>query len=248
MAKEKEETSDKGLKNLWKLPSDPGDPTNNLASRFLDYESFLRIYRDFAESYRKAGRIWRNSPLYFETDSFLNYLFHHAPGTPTKLYKREKPRSLNEYERQKEIREYASQFKEWISKGSEGVERGHSRDDASRIINKLLDKEKILTIDRNDIKQVIDQLNCMNSLPLNKSRFLNPKNNETNKVRIAWKNLLYGDAPLPVRMNDCKNALEYFGRSSIHELLGFFEPKKFPLRNTNSNAGLRFFGYEVSVY
>lgn len=246
--KEKEETSAEGLPDLWELPPDPGDPFYKLTPRFLDYDSFLRSYRDFAETYMKVQRIWPKTPLYFETDSFLNYLFHHAPKTPTREYKKKKPRWFSKDERKKEVKKYASLFKKWISEGSDSVENTRWREEGSKIIRKLLSRENILEIDRDDIKQVVDQLNCMNSMPLAKSMFLNPNNNKITKIRTAWRNLLYGDSPLQARMSDCKNTLKYFGRSSIHELLGYFKPYEYPLRNTNSSAGLRFFGYDVSAY
>jgi hypothetical protein len=243
--KEKEEITWEGLPVLWKLPP---DPNYKLASRFLDYNSFLRSYRDFAETYKKIQRIWPRAPLYFETDSFLNYLFHHAPGKPTLEYKKKNPRCLSKDERKKEAKKYASQFRKWISDGSDGIESTRWREESSKIIKKLLSKENILKIDRDNIKQVADQLNCMKSMALNKSMFLNPKNNEINKIRTSWRNLLYGGGPLQSRMSYCKNTLKYFGRSSIHELLGYFNPYEYPLRNTNSSAGLRFFGYDVSTY
>jgi hypothetical protein len=34
-----------------------------------------------------------------------------------------------------------------------------------------------------------------------------------------------------------------FGQSATQELPGWFDPKKYPIRNANSNAGLRFLGY-----
>ena len=246
--KEKEEITWEELPVLWKLPPDPGDPHYKLAPRFLDYNSFLRSYRDFAETYMKIQRIRPRSPLYFETDSFLNYLFHHAPGTPTLQYKKKNPRWLSKDERKKEVKKYASLFRKWISEGSDGVEKTRWREEDSKIIRKLLSKEDILKIDRDNIKQVVDRLNCMKSMALNKSMFLNPKNNKIKKIRTSWRNLLYGGGPLQARMSDCKNTLKYFGRSSIHELLGYFKPYEYPLRNTNSSAGLRFFGYDVSAY
>jgi len=85
-------------------------------------------------------------------------------------------------------------------------------------------------------------------MPLAKSMFLNPRNNDIKTICNAWENLFYGTAPLQSKMSECKNSLKYFGRSSIHELLGYFEPNKYPLRNSNSSAGLRFFGYDISAY
>jgi hypothetical protein len=247
--KEREETLGKNLKVLWKLPSDPGDPFPKLTPRFLDYDSFLKKYRDFAEIYTKIQRLWPKTPLFFETDAFLNYLFHHAKDRPTRQYIKGKPRKLNRNEREKEIKKYASLFKKWLLKeGSEDVETSQWREEGTKIIRKLLSREKIQTLNYKEIKQVVDKLNCMNSVPIVKSKFLNPENNDINTIRKAWSILLYGSAPLQIRMSECKNNLKSFGRSSIHELLGYFDPTKYPLRNRNSSAGLRFFGYDVSVY
>lgn len=247
-SKGKEETDFEGLRDLCELPPDPGDPCAKIAPIFREYDLFLQSYYEFADIYKKIQRIWPNSPLYFETDSFLNYLFHQAPGKPSHQYDTYKPRLLTRHKRVNEIKYYAAKYRKWISEGSEGIETKRWRDRSSEIIRELLDKKKIFDLNRDDIESVVNQFNCMNSLELNKIRFLNPRNNDINKIRNSWYNLLYGDASLQTRMNDCKNALYSFGSSSIHELLGFFNPDKYPIRNTNSSSGLRFFGYSVSVY
>jgi len=78
--------------------------------------------------------------------------------------------------------------------------------------------------------------------------FLNPMNNNLRSIRSAWKDLLHGKGLLEARMSECHRVLKRFGRSSIQELVGFFDPNQYPLRNSNSNAGLRFLGYDVPVY
>jgi hypothetical protein len=35
------------------------------------------------------------------------------------------------------------------------------------------------------------------------------------------------------------------GKAAIQETLGYYDPDKYPLRNANTNAGLRFLGYDV---
>lgn len=247
-AKEKEETCGGNLKELWKLPSDPGDPISEVPIMFRDYEYFLREYHNFAETYSKIQRLWPRTPLFFETDAFLNYLFHHMKGKPTQKYRKGKPREVNESQRKYEINKYALLFKKWIEEGSEDVETTEWRQEGAKIITEFLNKQKIGKINEEAIKQVVNRLNCMNSFPLAKFKFLNPQNNSVETIRNAWENLLYGTTTLQSRMSQCKKTLKYFGRSSIHELLGYFEPAKYPLRNTNSSAGLRFFGYHVSAY
>lgn len=245
---EKEETTEHPLETLWKLPFDPGSPGKTLTQRFLDYEAFCAIYQDFASTYAKIQRIWPDRPLYFETDSFLNYLFHHAPGVPTKKYYKAKPRVLSKEEREKEIERYAESFKQWLLDGSEGIETEPWREEYSQRVKELLSKENIEELDVKKIKQVVDCLHCLNSMPIQKHKFINPRNNDLQTIKFAWKDLLYGEDALPIRMNRCKDKLKSFGRSSIQEILGNYDPEKYPIRNANCNSGLRFFGYDVSSY
>lgn len=245
----KEETSGPSLPKLWHEPPDPGDPYGGLVTEFRDYPLFLRCYRDFAGAYSRIQRVWPGSPLYFETDAFLNYLFHEAPGRPSEKHRKINPRRLDSNSRVNEIRKYASMFSSWLSSGEAAdVDSPEWRPGRTKVIRNKLSRARIMRITRNDVKCVVDCLNCMNSHPLNRYMFLNPKNNRLQSIRNAWNSLLHGDGPLETRMSDCHRALNRFGRSSIQELIGFFYPEQYPLRNSNSNAGLRFFGYDVPVY
>jgi hypothetical protein len=51
------------------------------------------------------------------------------------------------------------------------------------------------------------------------------------------------DVPIEVRMTRCYEQLDRFGKSAVQELLGFYDPKHYPVLNANSSAGLRFLGY-----
>jgi hypothetical protein len=238
-----DEPKGEALPTLFKLPPDPGDPAEKQDLGFLDYDSFCEKYKDFADSYASvAGRVWSKSPLFFETDSFLNYLYHEAPGVPSKKYEKAAPRQLTEKQRAKEIRRLAAPFHKWVSQGGDD----DRRDRSAKKVKTLLSRKHMPDLDRDRIKQVVDQLNCMNSVHIVKSKFLNPRNNSEEAIRNAWQDLFYGGGELQARMTRCERSLVSFGRSSVHELLGFFDPAKYPLRNKNSSAGLRFFGYDVS--
>jgi hypothetical protein len=56
---------------------------------------------------------------------------------------------------------------------------------------------------------------------------------------------LAGGAPEEERMQACNDTLRFFGTSSVQELLGWFYPERYPIRNNNSDAGLRFLGFRV---
>lgn len=85
----------------------------------------------------------------------------------------------------------------------------------------------------------------MGSLKLIRHKFLNPANNEIDDIRAAWRVLIHGKEKPESRMRECSERLKFFGTSSVQELLGWYYPKQFPIRNSNSDAGLRFFGYRV---
>jgi len=85
----------------------------------------------------------------------------------------------------------------------------------------------------------------MHSQQLIRHKFLNPANNELEAIQKAWKTLLHGHGKPEQRMQECNDSLRFFGTSSVQELLGWYYPKEYPIRNSNSDAGLRFFGYAV---
>jgi len=245
----KEETSGISLPRLWEAPADPGDPYAGLVSEFRDYALFLRCYQDFADAYSRIQQVWAGSPVYFETDAFLNYLFHEAPGKPSEKYRRKQPRRLNTESKEKEIKKYASMFASWLlSNEAATIDGPWWRPERSKVVRSKLARTRIKNLNRSDVKDVVKCLNCMNSHPLNRAMFLNPRNNTLGSIRSAWNNLLHGKGTLETRMSKCHRALKRFGKSSIQELVGFFYPDQYPLRNSNSNAGLRFFGYDVPVY
>lgn len=244
-----EDKEGKGLPNLWNLPKSPRKIKKAESSKgFLDYISFCERYADFRSKYVEIQRIKKDIPINLEVDGFLDYLFHHDEQ-PSKKYGKlkgrsiKKPRTLDHSEKIKQIKKYSRSFKNWVEDGNDISWRLKT----SKFIRSKLNKSSIKSINRNDIVDIANKLNCMNSLPLNKARFINPDNNNLQTIRNAWYILLHGDEDLQVRMTKCRDMLNWFGNSSVQELLGFYFPNKYPIRNSNVNAGLRFFGYDVSL-
>ena len=115
-------------------------------------------------------------------------------------------------------------------------------------MQRVLDRQRIRTLSRKEIESVILCFHCMKAIDINRARFLNPANNNLPTIRKAWANVLYPDGnSLESGMRQCVDSLVGFGKSSVQELLGWFDPKRYPIRNANSNSGLGFFGYKVSV-
>jgi hypothetical protein len=233
--------------SLWNLPL-PLKKKAKLSSqgKLADFDYFLQCYNDFSDIYSRHQRLRPQMPINLEIDGMLDYLFHHE-GQPSSKYGRVleetpiAPRQVKNLEA--EVQLWAEKYKKWVAGGNDIS----WRQDRAKIIQTKLGPKFVLHIDRDDLKQVADCLNCMNSYAINKRRFLNPANNNLRTIRDNLHLLLHGEGDIKAKLVKCRDALNYFGDSSVQELVGFYDPVSYPIRNGNSNAGLRYFGYDVSI-
>ncbi len=240
----KEEPSKSRPAKLFSLPVAPSDGEWS-SPLFRDYKSFQTSYREFALSYESIGkRLFPKAPLFIETDMFLNYLFHHDSQPSKKYAKTKPPRNLTKNQQKAEISKYAKRFRDMVGKDQAEMDVLKDRATTSSEIGRLLDAKRIDKIGWSEVQTVVSSLHCMSAYDINKKKMLNPKNNSLQTVRDKWKFLLYRtDLPIELRMTKCYEGLFGFGQSAVQELLGWFDPKKYPIRNSNSSAGLRFLGY-----
>lgn len=232
------------LPKLFDLPTDPGSFVKNLSKKFLNYDRLVADYEDFAGKYSSVQRLWIDKPIYLEIDGLFNYLYHHAPNTPSKEYSLKLPRNLTEKRQLEEIRKWALNYKEWNR-----TEKGNNdigwRIKNSNKLKRLLAPIKAKKLIKSEIEDILSSLNSMNSYPINKTKILN--NNNQSDIRKALDNLVNGSDQLAARMYK-SNSIKHLGTSSMNEILGFTYPEKYPVINKNSNSGLRFFGYQIKAY
>lgn len=240
--KESEETNTVGLKKKWKLP-----PKSVVINEFRNHLQQLNTYIKFTKLYESnTNRVLPNLPIYQEIDSFFNYLFHEHPQKPSKEYLTKDSRLLKDTERLKELKKYFSQYEAWLKKNPSFEDYRYAN---IKSFQQKLSKTYIDKLQKKEIEEIIDMMHCMNSLALNKARFLNPNNNRTDTIKKEWKELLHNDKRTIVeRMQNCKNNLYSFGKSAISEFLAWYYPDKYPIINRNSNSGMRFFGYDIVTY
>lgn len=240
-AKHEEPGKDKPSK-LYSLPLSP--PDRKLVSPpFRDYKAFLNSYREFADTYvAVGGRLFPRVPLYIETDMFLNYLFH-DDGKPSKKYeKADSPRNMTRKQQRVEVSRQTKRFNKWAEfSGNDAAGKVKRRKERSSDVGRLLTTNRVSKIGWSEIARIAKILHCMKRY---RNRFLNPQNNPLSTVRTEWGFLLHAtDDPIEARMTHCYQRLFGFGQSAVQELPGWYDPKKYPIRNANSNAGLRFLGY-----
>src|SRR5690606_245597 len=94
--------------------------------KYLNYENLVEVFNDLVLKYLSTvNRVWPDSPIYTEIDTFLDFLYHHN-GQPSNEYKDKGSRSLNYNLKLKEIRKYFREFKiyadddmlEWRKEGT----------------------------------------------------------------------------------------------------------------------------------
>ena len=167
------------LKTRWKLPKGSINVDD-----FKEYFNTVNYYKNFTKIYETyAERLLTDLPIYQEIDSFFNYLFHEHPEKPSNKYLDTKNRVLTEKERISELKKYFKQYKNWLKQ--------HPTFEQYRFTNietiqQKLSKNNIDKLKNEDIEIVVKILHCMNSLALNRVRFLNQENNKrkTNYKRM----------------------------------------------------------------
>jgi hypothetical protein len=234
------------LPKLWDLPDAPDDSEfedkGGAKGAFSRYQAFLKSYGELATEYESVQRLWPDGPLFMEVDAFLDFLYHTAEGTPShEFYNTNRTRELTKKERSNEIAKWAAKFANW-PKVQENI-RWRAKNIST--IQDRLGEESIGNLTREDARKVADCINAMNARQLNKFKFLQPQNNSIDSVRKSWRRLLHGKESEQDRIDKCNAELRFFGTSSIQELLGWYFPNKYPLKNGNSDAGLRFFGFHI---
>jgi hypothetical protein len=238
---EPEDSIIEGLKILWKLPKS----LNKKGS--TEYALYVNIYNSFVNLYEKhCKRLIPDISINQEVDAFFNYLFHEHDETPSNEYLEKQHRDLTEKERITELIKYFGQFKNWLGKNPQFE---NYRKESIKIIQQKLSVKLVDTLNWDDIKNILNRLHCMNSLPINKAKILNPLNNDLETIKNEWKNLIHNKSiPLETRMKSCNDNLYGFGKSGIRELIAWYYPDEYPVMNRNSNSGMKFFGYDIKTY
>ena len=207
------------------------------------YEALCEKYKDFANLYaRITGRnpkmVADGYSLLQEVDYFLNYLYHDHPQKPS--HGQIKPRQLSDKQKEKAIRVYFKDMCAYYAKSPQ-----HWRLERTKKIQKLLGLKAIQKLGWEEVKAVALCLHCLASYPINRTKFLNPQNNNIDVIKECWNQLLHTGNIDTSKIEYVTDRLNNFGLSSIYELIGWYYPNTYPLMNKNSDCGMRFFGYVI---
>ncbi|MBE6271821.1 MAG: hypothetical protein E7101_12895 [Prevotella ruminicola] len=207
------------------------------------YDAICEKYKDFACLYEKTtGRnqqmVSDGFTLLQEVDYLFNYLYHDHPNTPS--HGQKVARILNSQQKVKEIKQY---FRDMCAYYEKDPQKWRLK--RTKTVQSLLSPNSIKKIGWNEAKEVVLCLHCLSSYPINRTKFLNPKNNDIKDIIDCWNQLLHTGKIDSTKIKYVTDRLNNFGLSSIYELIGWFYPDKYPLMNENSHCGMRFFGYTI---
>ena len=172
-----------------------------------------------------------------EVDYFFNYLYHDHPDKPSKEYNQE-VRSLTSREVKQEIRRYFKLMSMSYAPGS-GQWRLERRDR----IRELLPFKAGSSPRKEKIKEVLDCLHCLHSYGWHKPKIL--AENDPRSIARAWNRLIQAPSINSQLLEEVIGEIKHFGMSSACELIAWYYPEKYPMINSNSESGMRFFGFDI---
>ncbi len=214
-----------------------------LSSKVDNYGAKCQKYIEFAKCYEKVtGRnqkmVADGYTLLQEVDYFFNYLYHEHKQKPS--YKVQNAKNLTHTERDAAIRRHFNEMSAFYIEDPQLW-----RLDRSKTIQNLLNPKKIQNLNWNEVKKVVESLHCLHSYSIIKTKFLNPNNNKLEDIKKNWNKLLNGGNITTTKISEVIKNLRSFGPSSAQELIGWYYPDTYPMMNTNSDCGMRYFGYKV---
>lgn len=176
--------------------------------------------------------------LLMEVDYLFNFLYHDHPELPTK--------GINKVIKQTDSQR-ATKIKRYFAEMSLHYEIDPQpwRKDRTVLFRKYLSPSNIDHLTKTKLKELCNSFHCMNSYPLNRTRFQNPQNNKLVDIINEWKQLLHSGKISSSKIQKVNDSLRFFGPSAIQELIAWYYPYDYPMMNANSDCGMRFFGYDV---
>ena len=221
-------------KALYKLPKYTSGASDQFLKKCDQFKEFASLYESVTG--RNQQMVQEGFSLYEEVDYFFNYLYHYHPDEPSKEYTKE-VRSLTSREVKQEIRRYFKLMSMSYAPGS-GLWRLDRRDRIREILPFEIQSPK-----KEEIKEVLGCLHCLYGYSWNKPKILSENNPRS--IARAWNKLInapFIDAQL---IEEVIGEIKYFGMSSACELIAWYYPEKYPMINSNSESGMRFFGFDI---
>ena len=220
----------------WNLPAytNQDSATDKYLTECDKYREFALLYKEVTG--RNKAMMNDGFSLLMEVDYMFNFLYLDHKDTPTKgvtdvidRTPSQKKKLIEKYFKQTEKR-YQTDPQKW-------------RLDRVKLFQDLLSSNHIDNLTTEEVNNLCHNFHSFLSYQINIPRFINT--NDLQTITKVWKELLHSGDINSKKIQMVQNMLKYFGPSSIHEIIAWYYPDKYPMINKNSECGMRFFGYDV---
>lgn len=213
------------------------------ALNFDSYNAKCEMFNAFAQEYKRlTGRVkaMENDKftLFQEIDFLFNYLYHDDPEKPSANL--QSAAKLSPKQREARILKYHALIEKYYNSRKHRLKK-----EKANTVIKLLNEKAIKSLSREDVEKVASCIHSLKVYGFHLNNFLTPGNNSLKDIRYYWNLLLHTGDPDAAKIETVKKNLKSFGYSSIQELIGWMYPNEYPLINSNSIKGMRFFGYDI---
>ena len=220
-------------KVLYELPKYTSGASDQFLKKCDQFKEFASLYESVTG--RNQQMVRDGFTLYEEVDYFFNYLYHRHPDKPSKEYTKV-VRSLTSREVKPEIRRY---FKIMSYESKKEQWRLERRDR----IRELLPFKVGRSPRKQEIQDVLNCLHCLHSYGWHKPKIL--AENDPRSIARAWNKLIQAPSINAQLLKEVIEEIKHFGMFSACELIAWYYPKKYPMINSNSESGMRFFGFDI---
>lgn len=220
-------------KRLYNLPQYTSGASDQFLKKCDQFKEFASLYESVTG--RNQQMVRDGFTLYEEVDYFFNYLYHRHPDKPSKEYTKV-VRSLTSREVKPEIRRY---FKIMSYESKKEQWRLERRDR----IRELLPFKVGRSPRKQEIQDVLNCLHCLHSYGWHKPKVL--AENDPRSIARAWNKLIQAPSINAQLLKEVIEEIKHFGMFSACELIAWYYPKKYPMINSNSESGMRFFGFDI---
>lgn len=220
-------------KRLYNLPQYTSGASDQFLKKCDQFKEFASLYESVTG--RNQQMVRDGFTLYEEVDYFFNYLYHRHPDKPSKEYTKV-VRSLTSREVKPEIRRY---FKIMSYESKKEQWRLERRDR----IRELLPFKVGRSPRKQEIQDVLNCLHCLHNYGWHKPKVL--AENDPRSIARAWNKLIQAPSINAQLLKEVIEEIKHFGMFSACELIAWYYPKKYPMINSNSESGMRFFGFDI---
>lgn len=232
------EDNKRAFKKKFELP-----PYDAGKEKYDKYLAQCSIFQKFADKYKEVtGRnqqmVKDGFTLLQEVDYLFNYLEHVLKVSKNQT----KPAKFTGKPEERILRYFKIMSKTYDSNGDDVIRRLHD----TALVKDLTSQSKIMSLRKKDVESILDTFNCLglgNNTHGHKTAIL-----EFNKLNVILKNWdqLLNQGPITYeKVITCQKAIDHFGESSVSELIAWRFPDEFPIMNSCSKNGLRFFGIKI---